>query len=91
MGLAVSMIAVGGASVSWAVMHLWSVTSSPAGAQLAPSPWQDVQSAVSGVDDDEIELLRAEIALLSAALERVTEERDKARQELMELEDRWSW
>jgi hypothetical protein len=89
MGLAISLIAVGSASIFWAATHMWSVTTASATgrgyAEFAPTRAQNARSTES--DDAAAD----DIAHLLAALERVTEERDKARQELMELEDRWSW
>jgi hypothetical protein len=94
-GLALSLIAVGGASISWAAMHMWSITApSAAGdrsAQFTATRPQNGQSTEARATGDDMALLGAEMVGLPAALERVTEERDQARQELMELQDRWSW
>jgi hypothetical protein len=88
-GLAMTLIAVGGASIFWAMTRIVRSVTAASGTgrgyvEFAPRRAQNARSTESDAADDEV-------ALLLAALERVTEERDKARQELMELEDRWSW
>jgi hypothetical protein len=94
MGLAILLVAVGGASFVWALTHITSaaVASGAGGAtELAPTRPPNGRPTESVPVEDEAVPLEDEVARLRAALERVTNERDDALQELAELQDRWSW
>ena len=84
-GLALMLVAIGVGSLVWAVVHMTSiaVVSARGGASTEFALLKGQSTEPVALDD--------ETARLRAELERVTDERDRALQALMELEDRWSW